>query len=46
MVIAIVLFCLVQSHSDYNSLVCNSTYGYLRVHSVRMWCVKWTPDDR
>ena len=43
---AAVLSLLVRSHSDYNSLVCNSTYGHLRVHSERMWCVKWTPDDR
>jgi len=43
---ATVLSLLVQSHSDYNSLVCNSTYGHLRVHSERMCCVKWTPDDR
>ena len=43
---ATMLSLLVQSHDDYNSLVFNSTYGHLRVHSERMWCVKWTPDDR
>lgn len=43
---ATVLPLLVQSHSDYDSLVCNSTYGHLRVHSERMWCVKWTADDQ
>jgi hypothetical protein len=42
-------YCAVSSGtvaSDYNSVVSNSTYGRLRVHSECMWCVKWTPDDR
>ena len=43
---ATVLSVLVPSHSDYNSLVYNSTCGHLRDHSERMWCVKWAPDDR
>ena len=37
---------LIQSHSDHNSLLCNSTYGHFRVHLERILCVKWTSDGR